>query len=52
MPAAERCKGTVNHDRAGFIENKRCRQEQRRRRSVVNPNWGVVYQTECDFVFD
>jgi hypothetical protein len=42
-------KGAVNHAGAPFIENKRCRQEQRLPRGVVNPNADSVYQTECDF---
>jgi hypothetical protein len=40
-------KPVINHESAAFIENKRCRKEQRRSGDVVNQNAGFVYQTDA-----
>jgi hypothetical protein len=37
----------INHDQSAFIENKRCREQQRVLCSVVNPKRGFVYQTHA-----
>jgi hypothetical protein len=46
------CHGTptINHARAPFIENKRCRMKPRRIDDVVNRNAVSVYQTDAVLV--